>query len=258
MGIAQNQHTCYTPMPSTFAPSALDAERKPAGMSSTIRNTSTIHNTPCPGADQDKELMQRAQGGDRDAFDALWKKYHQLILARCLRCMDFRHDDAEDAAAEAFEQAWIKIATYKFKSPPQAWLLLIAKNQCLQNIRGGKSKRDHEMPLETEDYVSALADTRATANPAEDVLKQIWEHIERRIPQLLTLPQRQICRLAYQQQMTSEEIARVLEMNPNTVRSHLSDPIRPKVRLIMAELDIQFPAALQGHVLAKIAKEGQK
>ena len=64
-----------------------------------------MHQRPPAGeATSDEELVRRAQGGEREAFGALYDRYLGRVYAYCYRVLG-NHEAAEDANAEVFERA---------------------------------------------------------------------------------------------------------------------------------------------------------
>ena len=60
----------------------------------------------------EKELVSRAQGGDRNAFSELVRMHAQGVLNVIYRmCGDMQI--AEDAAQETFIQAWLRLSSYR-------------------------------------------------------------------------------------------------------------------------------------------------
>jgi RNA polymerase sigma-70 factor (ECF subfamily) len=77
--------------------------------------------------------VQRAQMGDLAAFNELVIEYQSLVCNVCLRMLGQRQA-AEDAAQEAFINAWRSIGSFRGESF-RAWLLRIAANLCRDELR---------------------------------------------------------------------------------------------------------------------------
>ena len=72
-----------------------------------------MHQRPPTGeTTSDEELVLRAQGGEREAFGALYDRYLGRVYAYCYRVLG-NHETAEDANAEVFERALLALPKYR-------------------------------------------------------------------------------------------------------------------------------------------------
>jgi RNA polymerase sigma-70 factor (ECF subfamily) len=77
--------------------------------------------------------VERAQAGDISAFNELVVEYQSLVCNLCMRMLG-QQQAAEDAAQEAFINAWRSIRNFRGDSF-RAWLLRIAANLCRDELR---------------------------------------------------------------------------------------------------------------------------
>ncbi len=86
----------------------------------------------------DDELISRAAGGDRPAFDVLSERYGLRLRRAAMRVLDDAAA-AEDVAQDALLRAWTKAASYR---PEQAsvgtWLHRIAVNAAIDRVRAAR------------------------------------------------------------------------------------------------------------------------
>src|SRR5262249_48484813 len=100
-------------------------------------------------ADYETELVRQAQRGDRNAFGELVRIHSQGVVNVIYRmCGDGQV--AEDAAQEAFIQAWLHLSSLHPQTSLRNWLYRIAFNAATDILR--KEKRIlpndiEEMPL---------------------------------------------------------------------------------------------------------------
>ncbi len=67
------------------------------------------------------EAIRRAQQGDADAFERIYRLHNRRVYALCLRMVG-NTAEAEDLAQEAFLQLFRKIATFRGESAFSTWL----------------------------------------------------------------------------------------------------------------------------------------
>jgi RNA polymerase sigma-70 factor (ECF subfamily) len=91
--------------------------------------------------DADAELVGRAQGGDRAAFEALVRRTGRLVFARLYLDTGDPHR-AEDLVQDTFLLAFRSIGQLKDPAGFRPWLLAIAHRQMLDAARReGRKKR---------------------------------------------------------------------------------------------------------------------
>ncbi|MFO1476434.1 MAG: sigma-70 family RNA polymerase sigma factor [Verrucomicrobiota bacterium] len=105
----------------------------------------------------DADLVQRAQGGDLDAFEALTSRYENRVYSLALRML--RHEqDAEDVTQQAFLSALENLAGFRGDAGFATWLLRIATHAALKVIRKRKGidMSSLEAATEEEDSYGAV------------------------------------------------------------------------------------------------------
>ena len=83
--------------------------------------------------DDDRRLLEAAQGRDQDAFAKLVEPYRPPLHAHCYRMLGSLHD-AEDALQETLLRAWRGLRHFEGGRPVRPWLYKIATNVCLDAI----------------------------------------------------------------------------------------------------------------------------
>ena len=161
----------------------------------------------------ESELVSKAQNGDRNAFSELVHTHSQGVLNVVYR-MCGNGDLAEDAAQEAFIQAWLRLSSYKEKASFRSWLYRIAVNTAIDMLR--KEKRI--LPNTIEDL--NLSDSR----PGPEAMLASSERTELIREAVLTLPNasRAVLVLREYEDLSYQEIAESLEIPMGTVMSRLS------------------------------------
>lgn len=84
--------------------------------------------------DRDRALVQRFQAGDDEAFDELFRRYHDRLERFCLRRLGDRHA-AEEVAQETFTRALGALPELGGEQRFYPWLTVIAARLCVDCFR---------------------------------------------------------------------------------------------------------------------------
>lgn len=110
-----------------------------------------------------------AAAGDMEAFEKIYRRYHQRVYALCLR-MTRNVAQAEDLAQDVFIQLLRKINTFRGDSSFTTWLHRLTVNQVLMHFRRPIQKAEQT----TEDDTAPTPIARGTENPNKmSVIDQI-------------------------------------------------------------------------------------
>jgi RNA polymerase sigma-70 factor (ECF subfamily) len=90
---------------------------------------------------EDDDLIRAAQKGDRQAFDALVRRYDRSVLRLALHVLG-NEQDAQDVHQEAFLKAYRHLSNFRFECSFYTWLYRIVTNLCLDQLRRRKSRRE--------------------------------------------------------------------------------------------------------------------
>jgi RNA polymerase sigma-70 factor (ECF subfamily) len=111
-----------------------------------------------------RDLLERAQGGDEGAYRSLVEPHRGELHAHCYRMLGSAHD-AEDALQEALLRAWKGLQRFEGRSSLRSWLYKIATNACLTAIER-RPKRvvpvDYGPPRDPHD------------GPGQPVVESVW------------------------------------------------------------------------------------
>ena len=159
----------------------------------------------------DAYLVRKAQAGDSAAFGALVGRYMRAAYAVSLSVTG-RHDDAEDAAQEAFMVALARLEDCRAPDRFAGWLMTIVRNRA-RNLVRREVLRDTDVVPET-----AAARGRTPEKEAEHTeLRERLGTALGRLPEV----QREIVLLHDLEGWRHREIAEHLGIPSGTVRSHL-------------------------------------
>lgn len=156
----------------------------------------------------DKELVTRAQRGEKDAFGLLYQKYFQKIYRYCK--INLRSEElAKDVTQESFVRAYKKLKTFKTDGQwsIQAFLFAIARNLIIDH-----SRKKKETGLEEAENIEGAIDLYEDYDRQENIQKI------RIVLSKLEEVDRQIVLLRYFEEMPSGEVAKILGIKDGALR----------------------------------------
>jgi RNA polymerase sigma-70 factor, ECF subfamily len=168
----------------------------------------------------DVELVQRAAGGDRAAFAAIYER-HRTVVYRFARLMSGSDATAEDVTQEVFVTLIHTMVSYE----PQRAGLLTYLYGVARNVTRNRLRRDRRFVA--LDTVSLKAVAAAASSPAADDPHDAASRAQERTllrRAVLSLPSRyrEVIILSDVQGLAYAESARILHVPVGTVRSRLS------------------------------------
>ena len=173
------------------------------------------------GTGGDQLLVERAQRGDRRAFDLLVLKYQQKILNLIMRYVRDQ-TEALDVSQEAFVKAYRALPGFRGESAFYTWLYRIAINTAKNYLVALQRKPvEYELDAQDPEYAERNPHLRDEENPEGLAMQeQLRETLEKAIAELpeelrTAIMLREIEGLSY------EEIAAAMDCPVGTVRSRI-------------------------------------
>jgi RNA polymerase sigma-70 factor, ECF subfamily len=154
------------------------------------------------------DSLARARSGDGSAFTTLVRLHQRAVYSLALRMLADPHQ-AEDLAQEVFIRLYRKLALVQSEAHLVFWLRQVTTRLAIDRLRRREPR--HE-PLPEED--SGIASAPVEPDP---LLQRQLRALIARLPAAA----RAVVVLRYQEDLDPVDIARVLEMPVNTVKSHL-------------------------------------
>ena len=164
-------------------------------------------------ASQEAECVARARRGDTLAFRELVDRHRDRIYGLVLR-MVRSAADAEEVAQDAFVRAWRALPRFRGEAAFATWLHRIAVRLAADRAASLGRRRGREAPLDDPRAVSAEAHEDPRPHDESARIEALMER--------LTLAQRAVVTLYYYQDRSVEDVARLLGMPENTVKTHLN------------------------------------
>lgn len=170
----------------------------------------------------EKMLIQQLKKGDEQAFNEMVELYSKKLYYLCLKMLQ-SESDAEDAVQTVFLKAYTSISRFEEKSSISTWLYRIGVNVCMDLLR--KRKKEVKAPLystnsEEEQYELEIPDEKEHVEEAV-LQKERKEALYRAIDSLKPQQKRFIV-LREIENLSYEEIAKILKMNVGTVKSGIN------------------------------------
>ena len=166
-------------------------------------------NAAAPQDLDERTLVQRAIGRDREAFGALYDR-HVVRVYRHLYYLVGNAAEAEDLSAQTFLQAWEAVSRYQIRGAPFiSWLLRIAHNLGVSHLRSRKDGL--ELPPTLVDHHSegnpeAVAEHQADVDRVREAILQLRDE------------QRQVIILRFVEDLEYPEVAQIVGKSVAAVR----------------------------------------
>jgi|UniRef100_A0A7V3YFH4 RNA polymerase sigma-70 factor (ECF subfamily) len=182
----------------------------------------------------DREIIQEVLNGNKDLFAVLVARYEKPIFNYVYGLVRQRQD-AEDLTQEAFVKAFFALRTYRDSFEFSTWMYRIARNVCLDYFRRQKIRSFFSLNTPVGEEEDELGDFLPEGkDPEEGVLKEeLLERVSQAVGQL-PLKFREVIVLRYVEELSYEEIARILDVPVGTVKTYLHRA-KAKLRELLGE-----------------------
>lgn len=161
----------------------------------------------------DKEIIRAMQGNPEQGFRLLMASYREPLYWH-IRRLVVSHDDAQDAAQEAFVRIFRNFSQYSEENSFRAWIFRIATNEALRILVRHKNTTMLSLDdVTTADILSTKADAFYDSSDAIAVRLQ---------KAILHLPAKQqlAFNLRYYDELSYEEIAEVADSSAASAKTN--------------------------------------
>jgi RNA polymerase sigma-70 factor (family 1) len=175
------------------------------------------------------DLFTSIAAGHEPSFTKLYHQYYSRIFSTALQYCKIR-SLAEDIVQQVFFIVWEKRATLATIENGESWLWTVTRNQTMNLLRKEASKQT---------YITHIKErfTYEEASPLQELLnKQKGERIEQ-IINSLTARQQQVYKLSRNEGLTYAEIAKTLELSPDTVKEYMSNALKTMRKMLLQYKD---------------------
>jgi RNA polymerase sigma factor (sigma-70 family) len=188
-------------------------------------------------------LLARLRGGERAAFEQVYRWFERPVFTLALRVCGER-EQAADVLQDTMLKVFHRIGDFRGArhagdetSPFWGWLRQIAVNEALMSLRRSK-RHDDTLPLpETHDAATELIDELSPPPPAAADAAALQRALDR-LPAIT----RSVLWLYHAEGYTHEEIASLMARTPSFSKSQLSRGTKRLRELLEPAGDCTLPA----------------
>ena len=181
------------------------------------------------GPSEERALIERAQGGDREAFEELVHRYDRDVLRIALNILR-KPEDARDVYQEAFLKIYKNLPRFRFECSFYTWAYRIVTNVCLDHLRRRGSRPEDQAPEFASnlngdkmpgDFFDRQPATEASSDPERrmrgiEIARRISGALDR-----LTPRERMVFEMKHYQGLKLRAIGEALGTTEETVKNSL-------------------------------------
>ena len=174
--------------------------------------------TPITAEDDFAIVRRFKRTGDEELFSLLVARHKERVHRTAASILGpGLEEEAEDLTQEVFILVFRKLHSFRGECAFSTWLLRLTRNLAIDRRRQPRQRRPH-LPEEVLEY---LPHARGDGNPEITAMKS--QRLQRVLDCIEGLPdpQRTVVYLYYWMGRPIAEIAELLELNPETAKSHL-------------------------------------
>jgi RNA polymerase sigma-70 factor, ECF subfamily len=164
--------------------------------------------------DSTQHLVQQCRAGDQSAFAALVEAHQAAVFGTVLRLVSDREVAAE-VSNRAFFKAYEHLASFDTSRPLRAWLLRIAANEALNELRS--QRRDAANTIGGAEAEIEFEQISGAPDPGEIVSRRERSAVIRDAVSRLPAPQRVAVVLRYFADLAYADIAELTHQSVNNV-----------------------------------------
>jgi RNA polymerase sigma-70 factor, ECF subfamily len=186
----------------------------------------------------DEEIVGRVLSGDVSLFEIIIRRHNQLLY-RVTRSILADDSEAEDVMQEAYVRAFEHLDQFAGRSQFRTWLTRIAVNEALARAeRGKRFRRSDSRDESIGDPMDAFFSLEPSPEEqvSESEMRGLLEQAIARLPESY----RSVLLLRDVEEISSEEVARMLNLSEATVKVRLHRARRTLRRTIFQKAGRQL------------------
>jgi RNA polymerase sigma-70 factor (ECF subfamily) len=162
----------------------------------------------------DEELLEHIGQGNQQAFSQLYVRYQPRLVVHCARVLRGDLAQAADLVDEALFDVWRSAGSFAGRSKASTWIYSIARNKVISWLR-----KTTEVTLEDESLLDELVDP--SPGPHEELAMDDMKQQLLRLIDQLSDEHREVLKLTYFEDMSIKEVADLLVISENTVKTRM-------------------------------------
>jgi RNA polymerase sigma-70 factor, ECF subfamily len=178
----------------------------------------------------DENLINAIATGNEAAMRTLYARHHVRIYHFIVR-LGCDADRAEDLVSEVFLTVWRQASAFEGRSQVSTWIMSIARFKALTAL---SRRREPQFDEESIEMVADDADT-----PEQTVLHTDRRAQLRRLIAQMSPDHREVIDLVYYHDKSVEEVAKVLNLPKNTVKTRMFYARKCLARLLTMQGDFE-------------------
>ena len=188
----------------------------------------------------DQVYINKILDGDTNAFAVLVDRYKDLVYTLSIRMMKNR-EEAEEVAQDAFIKTYKSLDKFKGESKFSTWIYRVAYNTCLDRLKKNK-RTQYTVTIDeyTEHQVKTI-DNALDKIEASEKKQTIQQCIE-----LLPSDDNVLLTLYYFEELSLEEIGKIVGLKPNNVKVKLFRSRKKLATILKERLDNELIESYAG------------
>ena len=192
--------------------------------------------------DQETQIIHKIIGGDTQAFAMVVDRYKDLVFTLAIRMMKNR-EEAEEVSQDTFIKVYKALPKFKGDSKLSTWVYKVAYNTCLDRIKKNKNRFNEitinfftEYKLKTVGNALDALEEKEQQQTIHDCLQQ------------LASKDSFLLSLFYFEELSLEEISKIVDMEANTVKVNIHRARKRLAILLKQKLE---PETIQSYERAR-------
>jgi len=179
----------------------------------------------------DQIIIDQIINGDTKVFAVLVDRYKDLVFTLAIRMMKNR-EEAEEVSQDTFIKVYKSLYKFKGDSKFSTWIYRVAYNTCLDRLKSNKRKQQTVEINEFTEYQVKSLDDALSLMEAEERKQAIQDCL-----QLLPPDDCVLLTLYYFEELSLEEIAKVVNLTANNVKVKLFRSRKKLTTILRAKLE---------------------
>ncbi len=188
----------------------------------------------------DQVYINKILDGDTNAFTLLVDRYKDLVFTLALRMVKNK-EEAEEVSQDTFIKVYKSLTKFKGDSKFSTWIYRVAYNTCLDRLKKNKrQQRTVTIDEYTEHQVKTLD------NALDKIEEQEKQQAIKNCLELLPSEDSFILTLYYFEELSLDEISKIIGLKPNNVKVKLFRSRKKMATILKKQLEPEIIESYEG------------